>query len=154
MRSVFTATSTPPSLAILQAAGSEVSLSCTMATAETAHKEVVRLEGSYAVVADGFVYSSIGASLANASDAYLRLERLLIAAGTRMEEMLSCHYFLRRQVGPFPSALFKGFFITFNQAHPPPPTRAEYVAPSYDSTAPEVLVQCIAAMPFARSGAV
>ena len=119
-----------------------------------------------AVVADGLVHASaLLTHDVNASSAFDELATLLKSAGSSLDLAIRCRFFL--QAPPptgYPAALFASFQRTFCEAHPPPPTRAEYVAAvpasviapttstpimvSHTLNPPSaVLMQCTAALP-------
>lgn len=154
-RSALSATAVPPSMAIVRAptsGGAALSLSCTSLLASLSQKRVVQAGDATANVGNGFVYTTIRAARPNATDAYEKLGELLLAAGSRLEDVVSCHFYMRQQPADgYPKDLFAGFLSTFNQAHPPPPTRAEFVALDLVEPTSEVVVQCVAALPLSNA---
>eukprot|EP00947_MAST-08B_sp_MAST-8B-sp1_P001082 g1082.t1 len=102
------------------------------------------------VVAGGFAYTDgIGAAKANATAAFSDLARALESAGTRMDLVANCLFFMADPSDVMP--LFGGFYQAFNQNAPPPPSRTEFVgrSPAFQcSSAPcPVLAKCVAVMP-------
>eukprot|EP00966_Prymnesium_polylepis_P160385 3707979-Prymnesium_polylepis.1 len=114
LSSALSVAEAPPSLLALQApasGGDALSLSCTSLVASAVEKKrAVRTKGDYAVVADEFVYATLGAALPNASNAFEALGELLRAAGSTMENVVSCHFYMRAQPAEgYPKDLFAGF---------------------------------------------
>jgi hypothetical protein len=111
------------------------------------------------VVAGGFAYvSGIGSTFRNATDGFAELRRALEAAGSRLNLILNCMFFVSSQsvIEPF----FHGFHDTFNRDANnrtavgfPPPSRIEFVGESVSSQCLRpsagcpVLSKCVAAMP-------
>ena len=96
-----------------------------------------------------------GGMLVDCTATEATIPALLAAAGSSLDDALGCRFFLRKApAAGYPDALFAGFLKTFNQDHPPPPTRAEFVAASLDleheddgvEAKPEVVVKCDAAV--------
>ena len=103
------------------------------------------------VVAGGFAYvSGVGSVNRNGTDAFKEISKSLKAAGSRMNLVLNCLFWVtsERVIDPF----FGGFQQAFNVEAFPPPSRTEFVGSSPRSqclggAACPVLSKCVAAMP-------
>lgn len=151
--------------------GANLKLRCTAMVAGAAAKKRFQpaqsagantrpLRGGTAVsttTAGGFAYvDGVATRQLDGSPAFSAIRESLVAAGTRMNLMLNCLFFVASEAGIDP--LFGGFDKAFNKAAPPPPTRTEFVglSPGYqcldaaaDGGRCEVLAKCVAAMPAA-----
>eukprot|EP00040_Diaphanoeca_grandis_P043132 m.8732 g.8732 ORF g.8732 m.8732 type:complete len:449 (-) comp7107_c0_seq1:43-1389(-) len=105
------------------------------------------------VVAGGFAYvSGVGSAHRNATDAFKEISQGLSAAGSRMNLVINCLFWVTSEdvIDPF----FGGFQQAFNVEAFPPPSRTEFVGVSPlsqcigdgDQRCP-VLSKCVAAMP-------
>jgi hypothetical protein len=134
--------------------------------------------GASVVVAGGFAYvSGVGSALANATDALHEIGRALNAAGSRLDLVLNCLFWVASTPGGI-GPVFAGFYDAFNcqlegnknttgtsfkqcavfqpAAGYPPPSRTEFVGAAVasqclsgkeGSLSCPALAKCVAAMP-------
>lgn len=111
------------------------------------------------VTAGGLAYvSGVGSSLLNATDAFAMISRGLDKAGSRMDLVLNCLFWVKSEavIDPF----FGGFHQAFNVEAFPPPSRTEFVGRSAGSrqclggdtgaASCSVVSKCVAAVPAAK----
>ena len=144
-----------------ESSGALLSLACTALAERPASGEVSGVSapgGGYAVVdrKHGLIFTSgLRIADANSTGAFGNLGALLDAAGSDLELLLACRFYLGvLPAAGYPAQLFAGFQRTFCEAHPPPPTRAEYVAPGVGHSsdhASGLIAQCTAALPSRRA---
>ena len=150
--------------------GALLSLACTALLSQVAAGSGVGVRAgrgdAYAVVdrTHRLVYTDgLQLGVPNASGAFDGLDALLSAVGTDLSRVLACRFYLHAPPPEgYPASLFAGFQRTFCEDHPPPPTRAEYVAATVPEGAvdrllgpdgdahlaqPHVTAQCVAALP-------
>jgi len=143
--------------------GSKTKLRCTAIVNGRTKKRRHQMPGSGStsvVVAGGFAYvSGVGSAQANATDGFAEIGRALAVAGSRLDLILNCMFFVSSQsvIDPF----FHGFHDTFNRDGNnktavgfPPPSRNEFVGMSPQSQCISesaqhcpVLSKCVAAIP-------
>jgi hypothetical protein len=140
--------------------GSKTKLRCTALVGGRTKKRRYQAPGANStsvVVAGGFAYvSGVGSTQPNATDGFHDIGRALKAAGSRLNLVLHCFFWVSSQsvIEPF----FHGFHDVFNRdsnnktaAGFPPPSRNEFVGSSVQSQCSSrhcpVLSKCVAAMP-------
>jgi hypothetical protein len=166
-----------------------VKLRCTALVGGAAGKRVYRPKptsgvknGASVVVAGGFAYvSGVGSGRPNATDALSEVGRALRAAGSRLDLVLNCLFWVASTPGGI-GPVFSGFYDAFNcrlegnknttghafkqcavfqpAAGYPPPSRTEFVGAAVASqclggregpTRCPALTKCVAAMPASAS---
>ena len=149
--------------------GAKTKLRCTaIANGRAEKRRHLAPSGSTSVVvAGGFAYvSGVGSAQPNATDAFAEMGRALKAAGSRLNLVLNCMFFVSKQSiidgkNNTGGSFFEGFHDTFNRDAEnktavgfPPPSRNAFVGQC--TTAPHcpVLSKCVAAMPASSVGGV
>jgi len=143
VRTAFDKLKAAPALTIVQGGLEDPHHSVALRCVTSLETGVSRASGSVAA-AERFLFASgiVGRS-GNGTDALAKLDKILRSAGSQLADVVNCMFFLKD--GSKVADLFEGFYEVFNEANPPPPTRAELVAESECADC-ELQVKCVAAL--------
>lgn len=151
---------TPAAITVVETGlggSAKLKLRCTALVGAAKSKVATHGGGVRTVVAGGFAYvDGVAGASPNGTDAFSAIKASLAAAGSRMNLVLNCLFFVTSEAGVDP--LFGGFDVAFNKEAPPPPSRTEFVgaSPSFQCLGGAgrpagrpcpVLAKCVAAMP-------